>query len=345
MKVRVNAPCCVCGTSASTELFETEYPQFGYPGTFVVRRCRCCGLLFNSPRLTDEEIGALYDNHYYFFQRSDEREFRRIEDMYQRIIVPIEHTVSAKRVLEIGSAKGYLLAVMKRLGWDVMGVEISRDAAGYARRKFGIDSFVGTLEEFAASAAQAVFPLVLAIDVIEHVVNPNEFVASLRRVLTDDGILVIDTPNGNSYNISVRGSEWKGFNPFHIFLFSKNNITRLLKKNGFVVEKVFSYGNSPEEEHSQPDTMRFVSPASDLPGGPGATIKEVLKKAHLFEPCLRIRDVMLAWHRFVCKTDLKRAINNARHCVDYFQTPDSTGPLSKECRGDNIVVLAKKTCS
>lgn len=343
MKVQANIPCCICAAGDSEPLFETEYPIFKYPGTFSIRKCSGCGLIFNSPRLCDEDIRALYDENYYFFQRSDAREFQRIVDMYQRTVALVEDRITDRRVLEIGSAKGYLLAVMRRLGWNVRGIEVSRDAAKYAKKKFGVDSFTGTLEEYVASAQRAEFPLVLAIDLIEHVLNPNVFVACLRQVLADDGILVIDTPNGDSHNIVARGCEWKGFNPFHIFLFSIDNITTLLQKNGLEVEKVFSYGNYPENEQPDSDLISESQPAVMQSGGPKGMVKNMLKRAHLFDFCLRIRDVAVVQYASACKIDLKNAIRRINDSSDYLQTLDGTDPLSESCRGDNLVVLARKS--
>lgn len=343
MKMDANTPCSICGSCRSEPVFEKQYPEFAYPGTFSICRCEGCGLLFNSPRLCDNGIRDLYGRNYYFFQRSDAREFKRIVDMYQRTVALVEDKITDRRVLEIGSAKGYLLAVMRRLGWDVRGIEVSRDAAKYANKKIGVDSFTGTLEEYAASAKRAEFPLVLAIDLIEHVLNPDVFVSCLGEVVTHNGIVVIDTPNGKSHNISVKGCEWKGFNPFHIFLFSRDNITTLLQKHGFEVEKIFSYGNTPEDEEPDSDIISGSQPAVMQSGGPIGMVKSMLKRAHLFDFCLRICDGAVARYASICKTDLKNAIGSINDSPDYLQTSDSTGPLSENCRGDNLVVFARKS--
>ena len=116
MKITVNKPCFVCGSTNSQLLFETEYPSHHYPGKFAIRKCNKCGLLFNSPRLPDEELSNLYDGNYYFFQRHDLDEFRRISDVFLRTVSLIQNGVIERRVAEIGSAKGYLLALLKRLG-------------------------------------------------------------------------------------------------------------------------------------------------------------------------------------------------------------------------------------
>ncbi len=84
MKKPVNDPCCVCHTSGNSPLFTMRYPYHRYPGTFTLRKCNSCGLIFNSPRIIDEELFKLYGKSYYFHNRSDAEEFRRIAGVYLR---------------------------------------------------------------------------------------------------------------------------------------------------------------------------------------------------------------------------------------------------------------------
>src|SRR5215203_1766855 len=254
-----NEPCCVCGETRSQLLQEATYPEHGYPGSFCLRRCDKCALLFNSPRLDDHELAQLYGNNYYFFNRPDAAELNRIPPMYARTValVGAEFEDNDRSSLDIGSGRGYLPAVLKRLGWDAHGVEISRDAADYARTRFGLETiFTGTIEQFAAESEME-FPLVTAIDVIEHVPSPASFAQALSKVVRPGGLAIIDTPNAAAYNIRVDGVAWKGFNPFHIYLFTITNLRQLLEGNGFKVEQAFSYGNAPSDRDGKPLTERL----------------------------------------------------------------------------------------
>jgi len=61
----VNNPCCICGQHDSTVLFETLFERWRYNRQFVMRKCCGCGLLFNSPRLPQEELKDHYNDDYY----------------------------------------------------------------------------------------------------------------------------------------------------------------------------------------------------------------------------------------------------------------------------------------
>src|SRR5450432_376515 len=313
-------PCPVCGTTTSRLLHRASYPEHHYPGEFVLRRCTACRLLFNSPRLDEKELGELYGKNYYFFLRNDAREFDRIAAMYQRTVRRIEDEIKDKRSVDIGSGRGYFPALLRHLGWNASGIEISEDAAQYARSQFSLDVFTGTIEQYASSQNAKQFPLVTAIDVIEHVPSPDAFVAAASQIVEPGGWLIIDTPNGAAQNIQTKGVAWKGFNPFHIYLFSIENLTTLLALHGMKVTQSFSYGNS---------TAR-TSPRDNLIA--------TLKKLGLMRAA--------AASYFALKK--LTASNGATNSLDastisriktepsYSSSADSSGPLAAYKTGDNI---------
>jgi 2-polyprenyl-3-methyl-5-hydroxy-6-metoxy-1,4-benzoquinol methylase len=335
MKRNVNIPCCICSSCESSLLFEINYDIL--KGMFSIRKCKSCGLLFNSPRLINEELFKLYGKDYYFFWRNESDEFRRITNIYLRTIALLNSEVKQKKVLEIGSAKGYLLALLKYLNWDIQGIEISAEAAQYAQKKLDIPTFNGTIEEYVKEDHEAKYPLVLAIDLIEHVPDPRSFIESVNMIIEDNGLLIIDTPNGGSKNIDILGSEWIGFNPFHIYLFSAENLQLLLKKMGYSIEKVFSYGN--QVENTTKGRPTYIKRA--LKG----TLKFILLKLGLFGISKRIYFMML-------QVKYARAINTnlllagAAKILEqnshYLYSEDAKGELAKGFKGNNIVVIAKK---
>jgi 2-polyprenyl-3-methyl-5-hydroxy-6-metoxy-1,4-benzoquinol methylase len=324
-------------------LFKIGYPVYGYPGIFQMRKCKTCGLLFNSPRLQDSDFLTLYDKNYYFFNRRDADEFERIVNVYRRTVALVEEKISPKKVLEIGSAKGYLLAVLQHLGWEVQGVEISSSASEYAMKKFGLKTFIGTLENYVQSS-KIKFPLVLAIDLIEHVLYPAEFISCINEIMQDEGILIIDMPNGGSHNILIEKSNWKGFNPFHIFLFSKQNITTILNRSGFIVESIFTYGNEIAGNNNERDIN-----SKKLDYQLKNIAKSILRKVHLLHVSRAIYrkagTVLLQRCRTLLNGDnLSKAVGTIRSYEGtYFETADNKGPFAECCKGDNIVVIARKT--
>lgn len=332
MKIEVNTPCIVCGILQSNVFYENLYPQHNYPGTFVIRKCRGCGLWFNSPRLSNAEIRALYDKNYYYFNRTEKEEFKRIVDLYRRSVLMVDRLIDERRVLEIGSAKGYLLAALQRLGWSVQGVELSENAARYALRRFNVPTFTGTLEEYIDTHPSAAFPLVLALDILEHVTDPRRFLKSITEVMTQNGYLIIDTPNGSAADILTRQSNWEGFNPYHIFVFSMHNLSMLLTDYGFVVDKFLAYKNG---EHALTVGMAQGN------GMFKPLIKTTLRRLGILRsiqrPYLQFRQLV---ELLLLKDEyLNRTVENLRQA----DMPHAFDADAESISGDNLLVIARKT--
>lgn len=333
MQPKIKQVCQICGSESTQTAFNRENSNTQSPA-LTIKQCHNCGLFFNSPRLSEKELYNSYNNGYYFFQRRNQPEFSRIVAMYQRTVALVEDKVTEKRLLEIGSAKGYLLAILKDLGWDVFGIEISSKAAKYAREKFKVPCFTGTLEQFITTDQVEKYPLVLAIDLIEHVLDPAQFIEQIQQVISPGGYLIIDTPNGAAANIKTFGGDWGGFNPFHLFVFSPDNLSQLLEEFGFVVEKVFSYGNTIVA----PKASRETAPRSLR-----SNIKAALKKTHLIDVAKEVRQG--CWD-FIDHTRqskyLAETITEIQKATYNKSTPIEKAENNTNGQGDNLVVIARK---
>ena len=254
--------------------------------------------------------------------------------LYQQTIGVLNGEMANGRVLEVGSAKGYFLAVLKKMGWDGFGIEISAAATQFAREKLNVPSYTGTLEKYVEQEKFEAFPLVLAFDLLEHVTQPEDFIRKLNHATQTGGTVIFTTPNAQSANIPVVQAAWSGFNPFHIYLFSQENISRLLKKHRFEIQTIFSYNNSRET----PDAIQTANSDKIYPAAKTA-LKKMKLMNYLKNVRLKIWQFQEAKRREAC---LNQAANAIQQQSNYFSTPDSRAELAKSCEGDNLVVIAKK---
>ena len=78
---------------------------------------------------------------------------------------------------------------------------------------------------------------------LEHDYNPYENLKALKKICKPSTKLVIEVPNFNSLSRKKYAKNWAGWHtPRHLSLFSPNNIDLLLKKSGWEVTQVFTYG-------------------------------------------------------------------------------------------------------
>ena len=101
-----------------------------------------------------------------------------------------------KRILDVGCGDGVLSYLLSRRGALVIGVDVSGEAINYARGK---TKNINNIEFIQASAYHLPFKsgsinYVISSDVIEHLEEPQEMLAEIKRVFDETGKIILTTP-------------------------------------------------------------------------------------------------------------------------------------------------------
>lgn len=146
----------------------------------------------------------------------------------------LPHFVPNGRALDIGCGNGSYLNILKKIGWEVSGVDISSTAASTAMKSFGIDVFVGDVAD--AKFSFESFDYIHMSHSIEHLGDPLKTLKSVSKLLRKNGILYIETPNLESAGFRRFGQFWMPLEtPRHLFLFSPRSMAATLKLAGLDV--------------------------------------------------------------------------------------------------------------
>lgn len=138
------------------------------------------------------------------------------------------------RALDIGTGSGVYAATLKRLGWDVTGVEFDEAAARNTSERLGLKIHAGTLEGARFPAES--FDFVSMFHVVEHLPDPVGTLREVGRVLRPGGRLMVRTPNYDSLTRRAAGRYWRGLEaPRHLCLFNRRSLARALAAAGFRV--------------------------------------------------------------------------------------------------------------
>lgn len=231
--------CNLCQSDNYVVLYEGRDRLHGLDGPFRLVRCQQCGLIYLNPRPTRQEMGRYYPPDYEPYAQGVERTkgFLSSLDYYYGIAKRCRMITRRKkpgRILDVGCGVGHFLNGMKRRGWQALGVEVSEEAAAYARERFGLEVFIGQLEEMELPAAY--FDAITLWHVLEHLHDPLATLREINRLLKDNGLLVFAIPNWHSVDARLFGEYWVGLDmPRHLYVFPRPALEKLLAKSGFKI--------------------------------------------------------------------------------------------------------------
>lgn len=139
----------------------------------------------------------------------------------------------SKKVLDVGTGTGDFLKVCKMNSWEIFGSEPDSGARNIAAKK-GVN-----LEKDLSKFQNQQFDVITLWHVLEHVENLQEYITTLKSLLTENGRLIIAVPNFKSYDAIMYKEFWAAFDvPRHLWHFSKTSISKLFSYENMKVEKI-----------------------------------------------------------------------------------------------------------
>lgn len=155
-----------------------------------------------------------------------------------------QESLSEIKTIDVGCGGGLVSSSLCRLGSDVTGIDAS-PAAIYVAKKYAQEAKLDisyeqlSPEEYLAAEPEKKFDLVVALEIIEHVSDPKDFMQSLATLTKPGGFCVISTINRTmlSYLVAIIGAEYvmrmlpKGTHEWKKFL-KPDEVTSLARSVG-----------------------------------------------------------------------------------------------------------------
>ncbi len=208
--------------------------------------CEACGFAHITPLPTIEQLEKIYAEEFYattepvYIDRY--KEDRPWWDLvYNDRYDSFEQMVPAgsRRLLDIGSGPGLFLLRGKERGWDVLGIEPSRQACEYSR-SLGLEVLSEFFDRDLAPKLGRFDVIHLSL-VLEHLPDPAETLRLCQSLLAPHGILCVTVPNEYNpfqtlaYQQLQPPTPWWLCPPHHINYFNSKSLENVMKRSGFDV--------------------------------------------------------------------------------------------------------------
>ena len=197
-------------------------------------KCKKCSLIFS------EHINSKFEEAYGDVE--DKKYIQQIPfkkkyfDLFFSKIKP--HLNENHNVLEVGSYYGVLGSIIKPHVKNYTGLELSKHAAEYSKKNFGLDITNKPLDKFLNN--NTLFDVIIMNDVIEHLDNPFKALSLIEKNLVPNGILIFTTFNMDSMLPKIMKGRYHWIMPMHKFYFSNSTLKHFLKSSNMNIFKIKS---------------------------------------------------------------------------------------------------------
>jgi|TARA_B100000953_G_scaffold225197_1_gene186755 SAM-dependent methyltransferase len=130
--------------------------------------------------------------------------------------------VKSKTVLDAACGTGYGASMMLDAGAKkVVAIDNSAEAIEYCKKNYKKNNLEFKTEDCEKTNLDNIFDVVVSFEAIEHLKNQDSFISEVKRVLKNDGIFIVSTPNKETYPSG---------NPYHFNEFTELEFKTFLGK-------------------------------------------------------------------------------------------------------------------
>ena len=235
--------CVLCSDEVKiwSEAKDIEYASTELVYSYF--QCLTCKVVFleNPPA---NQLDKIYPPDYYSFKSTERNLIYRIKSSIEQRIVSSQtkhfDTFQNLEILDLGGGSGYFAdicldlfpnAIVSVVDFEITNPVETESLNGvkkFIRCDLNVDFPIGK------------FDLIIAWNILEHVVSPNDFLLSCHQNLSEDGVLILQTPNFNTVSAKVfRKFYWGGLHsPRHFVIFNDSSLLTAVKEIGFKTTKI-----------------------------------------------------------------------------------------------------------
>lgn len=144
--------------------------------------------------------------------------------------------LKGKKLLEIGSGEGFVLQLFEKKGFDVFGIEPSKDNLEIIKKKLKRGNCkTGFAEELPQFDRK--FDVIIMSHVLEHIVDCRDILSKLKNALSQDGILFIEVPNCQNEETLQHSIKTQP----HLHHFTKKSLEKLMQRCNLKILKIDTF--------------------------------------------------------------------------------------------------------
>ena len=205
--------------------------RYGLPLETAV--CERCGLIFSLHQFDEVSTKIFYSEYfrpiYDGFLNPTQDKWGSSYDVERGIPKFLKQ---GDTVVEIGAGGGWNLLKFKKKGFSHYGFDYDNNLIDFGKKQYGLNLIHGSIDEAISLGIKADYCILS--HVLEHTVNPIQFLSKVNNILKDKSILKVTVPSANMiivYRSGILGTLQNA----HNYLFDEYTLKYAALKSGFGV--------------------------------------------------------------------------------------------------------------
>lgn len=198
--------------------------------------------VYHCSECTLVQLGQIVDpdklfSHYLHLSSASQSNIKHLEEVAGILEAQDASSLKGKKILEIGSNDGSLLAICKQKAEKVLGVDPAKNLALLAREK-GVETVTGFFSEEKAvevKNAHGSFDWVVALNVVAHTPDFTSLFRGVRDVLATGGTFVMEA----AYVVeTILNGQFDTVYHEHVYCFSLHALKYAVEQSGLKIKDV-----------------------------------------------------------------------------------------------------------
>ena len=215
--------------------------------------CKSCGIVFANPVADEQELNAFYKNYYdkgnfgnLQYKQKTISQFENIQKATIQELLQLDRNVKyytgEGNYLDVGFGLGFHLYIAQKLGYQVYGTELDKDCIDFVQ-PYILSAQLYNGDLLSAKYENNQFDIINICHVIEHLIDPNSYLLELNRIVKNEGLIIVSTPNIGALAYQLfRIVNFLGFKiPLivdgleHTVIFNQKNLRTVIENHGFAI--------------------------------------------------------------------------------------------------------------
>lgn len=184
-------------------------------------QCKNCSMIFANPIPVEISSGSFYnETHAPFYLSPDKLESDYASVRFERELRLFRQFCKSGNVLDVGCSTGAFLFQLQNHfpgNYEVLGTDVSQPALEYAKSR-GVKIVSGSFLDF--DFGQRHFDAITFWAVMEHLINPKQFLEKAASLLHSGGHCFVLVPNMKSLAVRILGKKYRYILPEHLNYFT-----------------------------------------------------------------------------------------------------------------------------